>query len=194
MSMFAIIMLAVTGFFAYQIYQHVQTLEDKKNDNVPAKSSDEPVRLDASVAFLEEADESFEEGDFERARDKLNRAFAIAPQNTEILNKLAFVEGKLGNLDEAIKHYEQSLRLDENDDLTHNALASMYKGQGELDKAQEHYKKALELDDTYAVTYYNYGNLLVVMNEISKAKEMYEYALSLDGELEAARDALKELA
>jgi hypothetical protein len=30
MSMFAIIMLAVTGFFAYQIYQHVQTLEDKK--------------------------------------------------------------------------------------------------------------------------------------------------------------------
>ncbi len=194
MSMFAIIMLAVTGFFAYQIYQHVQTLEDKKTDVTPVKNSDEPVKLDAWVAFLEEADESFEEGDFERARDKLNRAFALAPQNTEILNKLGFVEGKLGNLDEAIKHYEQSLHLDENDDLTHNALASMYKAQGEFDKAQEHYKKALELDDAYAVTYYNYGNLLVAMNQIPKAKEMYTHALSLDGELEAARTALEELA
>ena len=194
MSMFAVIMLAVTGFFAYQIYQHVQTLEDKKTDVVPAKNSDEPIKLDAWVAFLEEADESFEEGDFERARDKLNRALALVPQNTEILNKLGFVEGKLGNLDEAIKHYEQSLRLDENDDLTHNALASMYKAQGEFDTAQKHYKKALELDDAYAVTYYNYGNLLVAMNETQKAKEMYEHALVLDGELEAARKALQELA
>ncbi len=194
MSMFAVIMLAVTGFFAYQIYQHVQTLEDKKMDDEPVRNKAEPVKLDAWVAFLEEADESFGEGDFERARDKLNRALAIAPQSTEILNKLAFVEGKLGNLDAAIKHYEESLQIDENDDLTHNALASMYKAQGEFDTAQEHYKKALELDDTYAVTYYNYGNLLVVMNETQKAKEMYTRALALDGELEAARDALKELA
>ncbi len=194
MSMFAVIMLAITGFFAYQIYQHVQTLEDKKIDDEPVKNKAEPVKLDASAAFLEEADESFGEGDFERARDKLNRALAIAPQSTEILNKLAFVEGKLGNLDSAIKHYEESLQIDENDDLTHNALASMYKAQGEFDTAQRHYKKALELDDTYAVTYYNYGNLLVAMNEMQKAKEMYTHALELDGELEAARDALKELA
>lgn len=194
MSMFAVIMLVITGFFAYQIYQHVQTLEDKKMDDEPVENKAEPLKLDASAAFLEEADESFEEGDYERARDKLNRAFAIAPQNTEILNKLAFVEGKLGNLDGAIKHYEESLRLDENDDLTHNALASMYKAQGEFETAQKHYKKALELDDAYAVTYYNYGNLLVAMNETQKAKEMYTHALALDGELEAARTALEELA
>lgn len=194
MSTFAIIMLAVTVFFAYQIYQHVQTLEDKKTDNEPVKTADDPLKLDASVAFLEEADESFEEGDYERARDKLNRAVAIAPHNTEILNKLAFVEGKLGNLDGAIHYYKESLRLDENDDLTHNALASMYKAQGEFEAAQQHYQKALQLDDMYAVTYYNYGNLLVVMNEIQKAKEMYTHALALDGELEAARTALEELA
>ena len=37
MSTFAIIMLGATGFFAYQIYRHVQTLED------PVENNAEPV-------------------------------------------------------------------------------------------------------------------------------------------------------
>lgn len=195
MSIFTIIMLAIAGFFAYQVYRHIQTLEDKKETStaMPVESS-KPQNEDASFALIGEADEAYEEGDLERAQDKLVRANQVSKNNPEILNKLGFVEGKLGHFDEAIKHYEQSLSLDDNDDLAHNALASIYKDKGEFAQAQEHYEEALNIDSQYAVTYYNYGNLLVVMGETAKAKEMYVKALSLDGELQAARTALEELA
>ena len=194
MSIFAIIMLAATAFFAYQIYRHVQTLEDpvEKNEE-PASIFVEPVVTNKSAALIDEADEAYSEGDLERALDKLNRANLLFADNPEILNKLAFINGKLGNVDKAIELYVHSLELDKNDDLTHNAIASMYKVQGSLALAQEHYEKALEIDDNYAITYYNYGNLLSEMGENDKAAQMYSQALVLREDFPEAREALEKL-
>lgn len=194
MSTFAIIMLAATAFFAYQIYRHVQTLEDpvEKNEE-PAPVFTEPVVTNKSAALIDEADEAYSEGDLERALDKLNRANLLFADNPEILNKLAFINGKLGNVDKAVELYVRSLELDESDDLTHNALASMYKAQGSLALAQEHYERALEIDDNYAITYYNYGNLLNAMGENEKAAQMYSHALSLREDFPEAQEALEKL-
>ena len=128
MSTFAIIMLGITGFFAYQIYRHVQTLEDpieKNEETVPMAVK--PIVSNNVDVLIEEADESYSEGDLERALDKLNRANALYQNNTEVLNKLAFINGKMGNADEAIALYTRSIELDATDDLTHIALASIYK-------------------------------------------------------------------
>ena len=69
--------------------------------------------------LIEEADEAYSEGDLERALDKLSRANALFPNNTEILNKLGFINGKMGNTEEAIRLYLRSIELDATDDLTH---------------------------------------------------------------------------
>lgn len=194
MSIFAIIMLGATGFFAYQIYRHVQTLEDpveKKEELSPISTG--PILTNNSTAFIEEADEAYSEGDLERALDKLNRANAISPNNTEILNKLAFIHGKMGNTQEAIDLYTRSIELDATDDLTHNAIASMYKAQGSLLLAQEHYEKALAIDTKYAVTYYNYGNLFSDKGDLEKAAQMYSKALALQEDFVEAREALEHL-
>ncbi|MCX6073584.1 MAG: tetratricopeptide repeat protein [Campylobacterales bacterium] len=194
MSTFAIIMLAATAFFAYQIYQHVNTLEDKEDGKAePITPIVEFKPSMSATDLLVEADEAYSEGDLERALDKLMKANILFPNTAEIVNKLAFVNGKLGNTQKAIELYQHSLELDGNDDLTHNAIASMYKTEGSLLLAKEHYEKALQIDDEYAVTYYNYGNLLVELGKHEEAKTMYDRALSLQEEFPEAREALENL-
>lgn len=190
MSLFQILMLAATLFFAYQIYRHVQNLEDMVPDSPRLKEPDSQPSVDLLV---EKADRAYEKGEIAEAGELLREAYERDGANTEILNKLAFVTARSGRRAEAIEFYERSLELDEDDDLTHNAIASLYRAEGALQRAQDHYLKALGIDDGYALTYYNYANLLVDMHEVDEARAMYKRALELDPELAQARKALDEL-
>lgn len=191
MSIFQILMIAATLFFAYQIYRHVQTLDD----SLPQKEG--PKIVDTAVfsasALVEEADNAYQRGEMERARTVLEEASRIDPANPEILNKLAFVTAKMGDRLRAIELYERSLELDENDDLTHNAIASLYRAENAYERSQDHYLKAIEIDDTYAQTFYNYGNLLADMDEVEEARAMYKRALELQSDFPQAREALLSL-
>ena len=191
MSTFQILMFGATLFFAYQIYRHVQTLEDKE----PQK--DTPKVMDSAVfsaeALVEQADDAYKHGDIENAKTILAEASQIEPNNAEILNKLAFVTAKTGNRLEGIELYERSLELDENDDLTHNAIASLYRAENAYERAQDHYLKAIEIDSSYPQTYYNYGNLLVDMGQIEEARDIYKRALDLQSDFPEARAALLSL-
>ena len=191
MSTFQILMFAATLFFAYQIYQHVQTLEDKAPNKEDAKREDSAVF--SSTSLVNEADDAYERGEIERAQSILEEAYRMEPENSEIVNKLAFVTAKNGDRLKGIELYERSLELDENDDLTHNAIASLYRAERAYERAQDHYLKALEIDDSYAQTFYNYGNLLVDMDEVEEARAMYKRALELQSDFPQAREALLSL-
>lgn len=188
MSGFAIIMFVATLYFAYQIFRHVQSLEEP----LPNKDERSTQTIDVN-GLVEEADEAYGVEDFKTAQEKLGQAYLLEPQNLEILNKLAFVHGKRGDIQLAIDLYNRSLSMDENDDLVHNALASLYRSKGSLILAKEHYEKALSIDDAYAVTYYNYANLLVDLEDKEQAEAMYLRAIELDGDMTEAREALENL-
>lgn len=190
MSIFQILMLGATLFFAYQIYRHVQTLEDSSTKTVEVQEGSKIVSVNDLV---EKADIAYQKNEIENARLALEEASRIEPNNTEILNKLAFVTAKSGDRLKGIELYERSLELDENDDLTHNAIASLYRSENAYERAQDHYRKAIELDDAYAQTFYNYANLLVDMNEIDEARVMYKRALELQSDFPQAREALLSL-
>jgi tetratricopeptide (TPR) repeat protein len=195
MSTFQILMFAATLFFAYQIYRHVQTLEDKtpspQEDNANPFVAEE-TNHNAS-ALVDHADSAYERGEIESARTLLEEAAQLEPDNVEILNKLAFVTAKTGERLKAIELYERSLELDENDDLTHNAIASLYRSEMAYERAQDHYLKAIAIDDEYPQTFYNYANLLVDMGEIEEARIMYKRALELQNDFPQAREALLTL-
>lgn len=192
MSIFQIMMFAATLFFAYQIYRHVQNLEDTAAPQAQGfEEEDSPLR--SSEGLVNEADEAYQRGDLAAALELLNQAAVVDENNPEILNKLAFVTAKTGNTVEAVELYKRSLLMDAQDDLTHNAIASLYRTQGETLLAEEHYKKALSIDDAYAQTYYNYGNLLSDMGNTLKAGEMYRKALELQSDFPQAREALDAL-
>jgi len=191
MSIFQILMFGATLFFAYQIFRHVQNLDDTQ----PQKM--EPNVVDTAVftasALVDEADNAYQSGELERARIALEEASRIESENPEILNKLAFIIAKNGDRLRAIELYERSLELDENDDLTHNAIASLYRAENAYERSQDHYLKAIEIDDTYPQTFYNYANLLVDMDEIEEARAMYKRALELQSDFPQAREALLSL-
>jgi len=192
MSIFQIIMFAATLFFAYQIYRHVQSLEDRAPD-IPHTFEEENSPLSASQDLIDQADEAYEKGDLFAAREMLKSGAEHDQRNPEILNRLAFITAKEGDVTGGIELYKRSLLVNENDDLVHNALASLYRTQGEFGLAQNHYEKALLIDDQYPQTYYNYGNLLTDMGDVLKAEEMYRQALALDSNFSEAREALKAL-
>ncbi|MDD2838801.1 MAG: tetratricopeptide repeat protein [Sulfuricurvum sp.] len=191
MSTFQILMFAATLFFAYQIFRHVQQLDD----SLPQESqeSERNTAVSSASSLTDQADSAYERGAIEEAKTYLEEALSLESHNPEIMNKLAFVTAKSGDRINAIELYERSLELDENDDLTHNAIASLYRSEKAYERAQDHYLKALEIDDTYAQTYYNYGNLLVDMHEKEEARNMYKRALQLQSDFPQAREALLSL-
>ena len=187
MTLFQLLMFAATLFFAYQIFRHVQTLDDSKAPDIVDRA------VFSASGLVEEADNAYERGEMERARISLAEAWRLEPENPEILNKLAFVTAKTGDRRRAIELYERSLELDENDDLTHNAIASLYRAERVYERAQDHYLKALAIDDAYPQTFYNYANLLADMGQIDQARSMYQRALELQNDFSEARAALQAL-
>lgn len=190
MSTFQILMFAATLFFAFQIYRHVQNLEDNAGAPEPTRQENPGIE---SERLVDEADEAYRTGDTDLAKRLLEQAYRANPDHCETLNKFAFVTAKTGDVRGAIELYERSLELDENDDLTHNAIASLYRTEGAYERAQDHYLKALEIDDSYPQTFYNYANLLVDMGEKEQARSMYEHALELKSDFQEARHALDSM-
>lgn len=188
MTLFQIILLVATAFFAYKVYEHVQSLQD---EGTKGRFGDEPVPTDPQ-RLVEQADAAYKAGDVLRARVLLEDAERREPNDPQILNRLAYVLGKTGDSSAAVAKYEASLAI-EDDDVTHNALASVLKSEGRFDEAEKHYEAALAIDDRYEVTYYNYGNLLAERGDTEGAKQMYEKALSIKEDFTEAREELEKL-
>ena len=195
MTFFQIILLAATAFFAFKIYEHVQSMNDTdERSPEPAPQPKKRLAQFDPVVLVEQADSAYEEGDLGKAKALLAEADVKSPNTPEILNKLGFILAKEGDRERAIEHYLASLKIDEEDDTVHNAIASLYREAKEYDKAIEHYERALAIDDAYEITYFNYANLLVEIGETERAKEMYENALAIKPEFIQARFELDKLA
>lgn len=202
MTLFQIILLAASVFFAYQIYKFVNTLKDGEA-NLPSDTGRrdtaapaQPPRQSSPDAteLLEKADAAYAEGNSGDARLYLERAEKLDPDNPEVLNKLAFLLTKDREYEAALEKYNRSLMLDPEDDLTHNAAAAVLRKLGRFDEAQEHYKSAVDIDAGYEETYYNYGQLLVEKGDAAGARMMFEKALELKPDYAEARTALEALA
>ncbi|MEA3521605.1 MAG: tetratricopeptide repeat protein, partial [Campylobacterota bacterium] len=137
--------------------------------------------------LVNRADEAYEKGDYAEALKLLRNAHAKDRKNSDILNKLGFILSKEGENDEAISSYLESLELKNDDDMVHNAIASVYRNINETAKAREHYERALMIDDEYAITYFNFANLLVDIQEIDEAKVMYDKAILIDPDFTQAK-------
>lgn len=192
MTIFQIIMLLATAFFAYQVYVYIQGIDE---DAEPVFMS-EPEILETEPSadeLIEEADEAYMNDDLDKAQELLEGVVRKHPAFAEGLNKLAFVFSKQGDNESAQKYYEASLALAPNDDMTHNALAALLSSTGKTQEAEEHYKKAIEIDDNYEITWFNYANLMLKLGRNTEARVMYQKALDIDPEFEQAKAELEKL-
>ncbi|MCD6433148.1 MAG: tetratricopeptide repeat protein [Sulfurimonas sp.] len=197
MSVFQLLMLGASAFFAFKIYEHIQTLQepDLRDDDFP---NSEPRSADAFSVFSPEAlvlkaDEAYEEEDFQRALALLNEANEKDPNNSDILFKIAYILQKVSDNEEALKYYKEALELDRDNEFIHNSMASIYRVNGEFTSAKMHLQTSLELDGKNPVTYYNFGNLLVEMQHNEEAISMYEKAIEINPEFSEAKVELEKL-
>ena len=202
MTILQLIMLGGSAYFAFKIFEHIQTLQDPQDNNYePEPTYEQSVNSQNAEAFspfsaselVDKADEAFEAGDAQKALSFLSEANVKAPNNAEILFKLGFISASVGDNSAAIDYYKSSLDIDKNDEFVHNSLASVYRAEKEYASAKMHLNDSLELDDSNPVTYYNYGNLMLDMGNEDVAKDMYNKALELNPEFTQAQEELDKL-
>lgn len=197
MTTFQLLMLGASAFFAFKIYEHIQTLQDPEAAE-NKEASDETRSADAFSVFSPEsliirADESFKEGDLQKSLALLTEANAKAKNNPDVLFKIGYILQQLNDNDEALTYYKEALELDKKNDYIHNSIASIYRANGEFISAKMHLNESLAIDSQNAITYYNYGNLLVDMNHPDEAIEMYKRAIEINPEFAEAKEELDKL-
>jgi len=193
MTLFQLLMLGASAFFAYKIYEHIQTLQDpQENQENDSRSADAFSTFDPS-SLIEKADEAMQKGDLQKALAIYSEANIKSPKDAETLFKMGYVLAEQERYDEAIEYYKEALELDSNNTYIHQAMASLYRKMGEFASARNHLNASLDINDKNPITYYNYGNLLVDMDHLDEAKEMYKKAIELDGDFKEAKEELAKL-
>lgn len=195
MSIFQLIMLAAAAFFAYQVYMHIQNIdEEAEPESMREIEEMEVAELEPSFdERIEEADKEYMNDNASKAKELLEQIVKDFPSAAEGMNKLAFILSKENENEEALLYYRASLRIDENDDMTHNAIARLLAVMNKNEEAEEHYKSAIKIDDNYEVTWFNYASLLLAQGKVEEAKEMFQKALEIDPEFEDAKEELERL-
>ncbi|MCW8953936.1 MAG: tetratricopeptide repeat protein, partial [Sulfurimonas sp.] len=136
MTTFQLIMFGASAFFAFKVYEHIQTLQDPEPNKGDA-SNDEQKSADTFSPFdpkalIEKADTAFEEGDMQKALALLTEANAKEKQNSDVLFKIGYILQQLGDNSEALNYYKEALETDKNNEYIHNSMASVYRANGEF--------------------------------------------------------------
>lgn len=201
MTLFQLILLGITAFFAYQVYKHINSLEDAPKTPKPFDdggiASDikefTPETIYTVAELIEQADEAYEKGDLDKALMILREANYRKPYDAEILYKIAFIHYKKGAYQDAVEALEDALKGDDKDPAVYALMASSYRAQKQYAKAGEMIREALRLDPDNAVYHFNYGNILQDLGHLKDAIEEYKKALELDPALEPAKDEIEKL-
>lgn len=195
MTIFQLILLLASAFFALKVYEHIQTLQDPKeeNQNNPPQRSMNAFSTFNPEELIEKADDAFENGDKNKALSLLKEANEKEANNSETLFKIGYILQEQQNEEQALEYYKEALKSDNNNEFIHNSIATLYRKNGEFVSAKLHLNTSLQIDDKNPITYYNYGNLLVDMQKNDEAIQMYEKAIELNPNFDEAIQEIEKL-
>ncbi len=152
MTLFQILMLGASAFFAFKIYEHIQTLQNPNgSEGSNDSSSATPRTAEAfstfdSSSLIEKADEEVQSGDLQKALAIYSEANIKEPNNDETLFKMGYVLALQERNDEAIEYFKEALEVDRANPFTHLEMALVYLQESEFASARLHLNEALEID------------------------------------------------
>jgi tetratricopeptide (TPR) repeat protein len=109
----------------------------------------------------------------------VTHALAVTEDNWTAHNNLGGLLLEQGRLDEAIRHFDEVLRIRPDFADGHYNLAMALERSGKRKDAIAQYHEALRLRPSYAEAHYNLANLLLVAGRLPEAIEEYVAALHL---------------
>ena len=104
--------------------------------------------------------------DFVKAKKILKEILIKEPDNIQIANNIAYIEAKLGNIDEAIKILRKSITSNEDVDVVYKNLTSLYAFQANI-----LYEEALSIQETENNIHLTLVENLVTKNQINMSKK-----------------------
>ena len=117
-------------------------------------------------------------------------AVAVDPQNALAHLNLGVALAEKGDLEQATKHYEESLRLKPGYAEVVNALGNAALDRGDPDQAIAHFTAALRIAPDYAIALNNLGYALARKGRYAEAIPYYERALGIDAHFALAENNL----
>jgi Tfp pilus assembly protein PilF len=91
-----------------------------------------------------------------------------------------------GQIDEAIRQYQEAIRLKPDYEYAYNNLGIALGEKGQTDEAIRQFQKAIRLNPAYATLHYNLGNFLYKKGQTDEAVEQYQEAVELQPDLAQA--------
>ena len=87
----------------------------------------------------------------------------------------------MGNLNEAIKEYELSIKYDPEYDIAQNNLGVIYLDDlVKIPDAIKYFEKAIACNPNYALAYYNLGRCYALKNENIEAAKYFQQAMDVN--------------
>ena len=115
MTVFQLLLLGAAAFFAYKIYEHIQTLQEPKEGD-GSRTADAFSTFDA-IDLIEKADEAMQKGDLQKALAIYSEANIKAPNSSETLFKMGYTLALQERDTEALEYYKEALELDKKQHL-----------------------------------------------------------------------------
>ncbi len=128
----------------------------------------------------------------------------VTENNYLVHNNLGNIYFRQGQIDQAVNHYAESLRINPSFILAHNNMGAAMLRAGNIEKAIFHFEMALRLkpDDqnsrnnlnkTLVYKYYTAGNYHLANGELDQAREQYQKAISIQPRFVPALNQLAEV-
>jgi len=152
MTVFQLLMLGASAFFAYKIYEHIQTLQDPQNNDEnnntkavsPQRTAEAFSTFDSS-SLIEKADDAMMAKDYDKALAIYSEANIKESGNGEVLFKMGYVLALQERNEEALEYFKEAIEADNANPFTHLEMALIYIKEGEKASARTHLNAALEI-------------------------------------------------
>ena len=118
--------------------------------------------------------------DFAKAEHLTRELLNIYSKNPFLYNLLGLILTAQNKINEAVKIYEDGIKIKPEYAMFYNNLGTIYKSRGNYEKAEKFYDKYFDLDKKIPETYNNLGNLYLSKNQIDKAEENYKAAIKIN--------------
>lgn len=123
----------------------------------------------------------------------LRHALAVTKDNYFAHKTLGDALGEKGQLDAAIRQYQQALRLWPDDSGARNNLGLIFSRKGQLDEAIRQYEEAIRIQPVNAHAQNNLGVALVTLGQTNEAMRRFEEAIRLESDHAEARRNLGKI-